>query len=86
LEAARIAKRIVDLLRKGIAPHGRQMLIAILEGMCDDMAWVTLIFDAGHITVRLWTEIHRCRSLLDKFNAKIDSYAVLLFSERRGWW
>ncbi|KAJ7256995.1 hypothetical protein C8J57DRAFT_1721286 [Mycena rebaudengoi] len=76
LEAARIAKRIVDLLRKGTASHGRQTLIATLEGMCDDMARMTLVFDAGHFTDRLWTEVHLCRSLLDGFNAKVDSYAA----------
>ncbi|KAJ7256992.1 hypothetical protein C8J57DRAFT_1649071 [Mycena rebaudengoi] len=76
LEAARIAKRIVDLLRKDTASRGRQMLIAILEGMCDDMARMTLVFDAGHFTDRLWNEVHLCRSLLDGFNVKIDSYAA----------
>ncbi|KAJ7259313.1 hypothetical protein C8J57DRAFT_1340020 [Mycena rebaudengoi] len=76
LEAARIAKRIVDLLRKDTASRGRQMLIAILEGMCDDMARMTLVFDAGHFTDRLWNEVHLCRSLLDGFNVKIDPYAA----------
>ncbi|KAJ7259321.1 hypothetical protein C8J57DRAFT_1515393 [Mycena rebaudengoi] len=79
LEAAKIAKRIVDLLRKGTASHGRQTLIATLEGMCDDMARMTLIFDAGHFTDRLWTEVHLCRSLLDGFNAKINSYEAAGF-------
>jgi hypothetical protein len=79
LEAARIAKRIVDLLRKGTASRGRQALITILEGMCDDMARMTLVFDAGHFTDRLWNEVHLCRSLLDGFNAQIDSYAAAGF-------
>ncbi|KAJ7257000.1 hypothetical protein C8J57DRAFT_554904 [Mycena rebaudengoi] len=87
LEAAKIAKRIVDLLRKGTASHGRQTLIATLEGMCDDMARMTLIFDAGHFTDRLWTEVHLCRSLLDGFSAKINSYegAGFLGILRKAW-
>ncbi|KAJ7482465.1 hypothetical protein FB451DRAFT_120211 [Mycena latifolia] len=75
LEAARIAKRIVDVLRKG--PGGsqrRQTLIATLEGMCEDMSKLTLIFDGGHFTDRLWAEVDLCRSLLNEFSAKINSY------------
>ncbi|KAJ7881225.1 hypothetical protein B0H13DRAFT_2049691 [Mycena leptocephala] len=56
LEAARIAKRIVDVLRKGSGvSHRRQTLIATLEGM-------------------YWAEVDLCRSLLNEFSAKINSY------------
>ncbi|KAJ7017726.1 hypothetical protein C8F04DRAFT_1154853 [Mycena alexandri] len=75
LEAARIAKRIVDVLRKG--PGGsprREELIATLKGMCEDMSKLTLVFDGDHFTERLWAEVDLCRSLLDEFSAKINSY------------
>ncbi|KAJ7724896.1 hypothetical protein B0H16DRAFT_288190 [Mycena metata] len=75
LEAARIAKHIVDVLRKG--PGGsprRAKLIATLKGMCEDMSLLTLVFDGGHFTDRLWAEVDLCRSLLDEFSAKINSY------------
>jgi hypothetical protein len=75
LEAARIAKRIVDVLRKGSGvSHRRQTLIATLEGMCEDMSRLTFVFNAGHFTDRLWAEVDLCRSLLDEFSAKINSY------------
>ncbi|KAJ7191183.1 hypothetical protein GGX14DRAFT_579156 [Mycena pura] len=75
LEAARIAKRIVDVLRKGPGrSHRRQTLIATLEGMCEDMSRLTLVFDGGYFTDRLWAEVDLCRSLLNEFSAKINSY------------
>jgi hypothetical protein len=75
LEAARIAKRIVDVLRKGSGvSHRRQTLIATLEGMCEDMSRLTLVFNAGHFTDRLWAEVDLCRSLLNEFSTKINSY------------
>ncbi|KAJ7259369.1 hypothetical protein C8J57DRAFT_1640115 [Mycena rebaudengoi] len=51
-----------------------QTLTATLERMRDDMARMTLVFDAGHFTDRLWTEVHLCRSLLDEFYAKLKAY------------
>jgi hypothetical protein len=75
LEAAKIAKRIVDVLRKGSGgSQRRQALILTLEGMCDDMARLTLLFDAGSFTDRLWAEVDLCRSLADEVYAKIKSY------------
>ncbi|KAJ7256971.1 hypothetical protein C8J57DRAFT_1721272 [Mycena rebaudengoi] len=87
LEAARIAKRIVDLLRKGTASYQRQKLIATLEEMCNDMARMTFVFDAGHFTEKLRAEVHLCRSLLDGFNTKINSHeaAGFLGSLRKAW-
>ncbi|KAJ7259319.1 hypothetical protein C8J57DRAFT_1472103 [Mycena rebaudengoi] len=73
LEAARIAKRIADLLREGTRSHGRQTLVETLKGMHDDMSQMSLVFGAGHFTDRLWTEVHLCRVLLDEFSAKINS-------------
>ncbi|KAJ7256980.1 hypothetical protein C8J57DRAFT_554718 [Mycena rebaudengoi] len=74
LEAARIAKRIVDLLRKGTASHGRQALVATLQGMCGDMGQMASVFDPGQFTGRLWTEIFLCHSLLEEFYTKLKSY------------
>ncbi|KAJ7877797.1 hypothetical protein B0H13DRAFT_2668264 [Mycena leptocephala] len=78
LEAAKIAKRIVDVLRNGgsnLEARRRQKLISTLEGMCDDMAKLTLVFDEGSFTDRLWAEVALCRSLLAELYAKINSYA-----------
>ncbi|KAJ7278174.1 hypothetical protein C8J57DRAFT_161684 [Mycena rebaudengoi] len=75
LEAARIAKRIIDALRN--APggsHRRRKAIATLEALCDDMAKLTLLFHEGNFTDRLWTEVHLCRVLVDEFSAKLHSY------------
>jgi hypothetical protein len=79
LEAAKIAKRIVDVLRNGASnseAKRRRKLISTLEGMCGDMAKLTLVFDEGSFTDRLWAEVDLCRSLLDEFYAKINSYAA----------
>ncbi|KAJ7620276.1 hypothetical protein FB45DRAFT_929873 [Roridomyces roridus] len=88
LEAAQLAKHIVDMLRK--APGGssrREALIATLESMCADMSRLTLVFDEGNFTDRLWAEIVRCRSLLDEFHTKLKSYEVrgLLGLLRKTW-
>ncbi|KAJ7049053.1 hypothetical protein C8F01DRAFT_1186016, partial [Mycena amicta] len=78
LEAAKIAKRIIDVLRsKGGGSHERQKLISTLKTICDDMAGLTVLPE-GHFTTRLWEEVALCRSLLDQFYAKIQSYASLL--------
>ncbi|KAJ7823448.1 hypothetical protein B0H13DRAFT_2681444 [Mycena leptocephala] len=77
LEAAKIAKHIVDVLRNGASDseaRRRQKLISTLEGICDDMAKLTFLFDAGCFTDRLCAEVDLCRSLLDEFYAKINSY------------
>ncbi|KAJ7061090.1 hypothetical protein C8F01DRAFT_158370 [Mycena amicta] len=77
LEAARIAKRIIDVLRTGGGSHERQKLISTLKTICDDMAGLTVLPET-HFTTRLWEEVALCRSLLDQFYAKIQSYASLL--------
>ncbi|KAJ7716943.1 hypothetical protein B0H16DRAFT_449936 [Mycena metata] len=41
------------------------------------MSRLTLVFNAGHLTDRLWAEVDLCRSLLDEFSAKINSYEAL---------
>ncbi|KAJ7197454.1 hypothetical protein GGX14DRAFT_574235 [Mycena pura] len=75
LEAARIAKHIVDVLRKGPGrSHRRQTLIAILERLCEDMSTLTLVFNGGYFTDRLWAEVDLCCSLLNEFSVKINSY------------
>ncbi|KAJ7633240.1 hypothetical protein FB45DRAFT_523951 [Roridomyces roridus] len=75
LEAARIAKRIIDTLRKTAgSSHRRHQLVAALEGLCEDMSKLTLVFGQGHFTDRLWAEVELCRSLLADFAAKIKSY------------
>ncbi|KAJ7061062.1 hypothetical protein C8F01DRAFT_1138768 [Mycena amicta] len=77
LEAAKIAKRIIDVLRKGGGSHERQKLISTLKTICDDMAGLTVLPE-GYFTTRLWEEVALCRALLDQFYAKIQSYASLL--------
>jgi hypothetical protein len=77
LEAAKIAKRIIDVLRNGASTSEalrRQKLISTLRAMCDDMAKLTFVFDEGTFTERLWAEVDLCRSLLEEFYAKINSY------------
>ncbi|KAJ7061136.1 hypothetical protein C8F01DRAFT_158678 [Mycena amicta] len=77
LEAAKIAKRIIDVLRKGGGSHERQKLISTLKSICDDMAGLTVLPE-GYFTTRLWEEVALCRSLLDQFYAEIKSYVGVL--------
>ncbi|KAJ7071616.1 hypothetical protein C8F01DRAFT_1111245, partial [Mycena amicta] len=77
LEAAKIAKRIIDVLRTGGGSHERQKLMSTLKTICDDMAGLTVLPE-GYFTTRLWEEVALCRSLLDQFYAKIQLYASLL--------
>ncbi|KAJ7061143.1 beta-lactamase/transpeptidase-like protein [Mycena amicta] len=77
LEAAKIAKRVIDVLRTGGGSHERQKLISTLKTICDDMAGLTVLPE-GYFTTRLWEEVALCRSLLDQFYARIQSYASLL--------
>ncbi|KAJ7127835.1 hypothetical protein C8R44DRAFT_99892 [Mycena epipterygia] len=73
LEAAKIAKRIIDVLRKGGGSHERQKLISTLQHICDDMSMLTLLPE-DHFTPRLYNEVVLCRSLLEQFHTKIKSY------------
>ncbi|KAJ6540487.1 hypothetical protein B0H19DRAFT_1077896 [Mycena capillaripes] len=73
LEAAKIAKRMIDVLRKREGSRERQKLISTLKAICDDLAWLTVLPE-GPFTTRLWDEVVLCRSLLlDQFYAKINS-------------
>ncbi|KAJ7620244.1 hypothetical protein FB45DRAFT_148922 [Roridomyces roridus] len=73
LEAAHIAKRIIDVLRSASEQSSRRRaLMATLEGLCDDMSQLTFVFDQDRFTDRLWAEVDLCRSLLDDFSAKIN--------------
>ncbi|KAJ7689834.1 hypothetical protein B0H17DRAFT_1202083 [Mycena rosella] len=76
LEAAKIAKRIIDVLRKGGGSQERLKLILTLQGIYDDMAMLPVLIQ-GHLTTRLRDELVSCRSLLDEFHAKIKSYEGL---------
>ncbi|KAJ7226790.1 hypothetical protein GGX14DRAFT_385589 [Mycena pura] len=73
LEAARIAKRIIDVLRKGGGSREHQRIILTLNGLCEDMAMLTVV-DEGHFSIRLQTEIDLCRSLMTQFYAEIKSH------------
>ncbi|KAJ7061096.1 hypothetical protein C8F01DRAFT_1138899, partial [Mycena amicta] len=78
LEVAKIAKRIIDVLRsKGGGSPERQKLISTLKIICDDMAGLTVLPET-HFTTRLWEEVALCRSLLDQFYAEIKSYVGVL--------
>jgi hypothetical protein len=76
METARIAKRIIDILRTGGASHKHQKIISILKAMHDDMSWLSTVsnVDSSSPAVhhRLLAETALCRSLLDKFYAKIN--------------
>ncbi|KAF7344659.1 hypothetical protein MVEN_01626100 [Mycena venus] len=79
LEAAKIAKQILDFLRTGSAGtqrvlQRRKAVILTLEGLCNDMAALTLFFHEGRFTDRLWVEVHLCRDLVDEFYAQIKPY------------
>jgi hypothetical protein len=73
LEAAKIAKRIMDVLRKGGGSRERQRLITTLQHIWEDMSWLTVLPE-DRFTTRLCDEIALCRSLLDQFHAKIKAY------------
>ncbi|KAF7334071.1 hypothetical protein MVEN_02312700 [Mycena venus] len=73
LDAVKIAKRTIDMLRKGVESHERHRLISTLNGLCEDMATLTVI-EEGRFTIRLRAEIDLCRLLMEQFYAKIKSY------------
>ncbi|KAJ6549541.1 hypothetical protein DFH09DRAFT_1169010 [Mycena vulgaris] len=73
LEAARIAKRMIDVLRKGGGSPERQKLISTLKAICEELSWLMMI-PKDQFTTRLRDELVLCRSLLDQFYAKIKSY------------
>ncbi|KAJ6483030.1 hypothetical protein DFH09DRAFT_408761 [Mycena vulgaris] len=73
LEAARIAKRMIDVLRKGGGSPERQKLISTLKAICEDLSWL-MVLPKDRFTTRLRDELILCRSLLGEFYAKIKSY------------
>jgi hypothetical protein len=77
LEAAKIAKRIIDTLRKGGGSPERQKLILTLDAICKDLALLTVLPE-GHFTIRFRNEVASCHSLLVQFQARIKSYEGLL--------
>ncbi|KAJ7146909.1 hypothetical protein C8R44DRAFT_758463 [Mycena epipterygia] len=79
VETARIAKRIIDVLRSGRASHKRQKVISDLKGMHDDVATLSTLLDLDssspqiqHITDRLSAELTLCHSLMQQLFAKIN--------------
>ncbi|KAJ7477652.1 hypothetical protein FB451DRAFT_191857 [Mycena latifolia] len=77
LEASKIARRIIDVLHKGGGSPERQKLISTLKAICDQLSRLTVL-PGDHFTTRLWDEVVLCRSLLDQFYAKINSYQGFL--------
>ncbi|KAJ6572853.1 hypothetical protein DFH09DRAFT_1079540 [Mycena vulgaris] len=73
LEAARIAKRMMDVLRKGGGSPERQKLISTLKAICEDLSWL-MVLPKDRFATRLRDELLLCRSLLGEFYAKIKSY------------
>ncbi|KAJ7230101.1 hypothetical protein GGX14DRAFT_409971 [Mycena pura] len=77
LESARLAKRIIDVLRSaGSSSSKRQQIISTLEGMHDDMSTLSTLDFHSSLEVqyldRLATEVALCRSLMDRFYARIN--------------
>ncbi|KAJ7086568.1 hypothetical protein C8R44DRAFT_37144 [Mycena epipterygia] len=81
LEAAKIAKSIIDDLRRGGGSHERLKLISTLKALCADLSGLTMLPE-GHFTPRLKDELVSCCSLLGEFHAKVNSYQGLF---RRIW-
>ncbi|KAJ7601560.1 hypothetical protein B0H17DRAFT_1155260 [Mycena rosella] len=77
LEAAKIAKRIIDVLRREGGSCERLRLISTLQHICDYMSRLTVLPDA-HLTTRLRDEVGLCCSLLDRFQKKIKSHESFL--------
>lgn len=80
VETARLAKRIIDVLRSGRASYKRQKVISDLKGMHDDVATLSTLLDLDssspqvqHITSRLSAELALCHSLMQQLFAKINS-------------
>ncbi|KAJ7692878.1 hypothetical protein B0H17DRAFT_1060909 [Mycena rosella] len=79
VETARLAKRIIDVLRSGRASYKRQKVISALKGMHDDVATLSTLLDLDsssphvqYITDRLSIELTSCRSLMQQLFAKIN--------------
>ncbi|KAJ7190262.1 hypothetical protein GGX14DRAFT_606084 [Mycena pura] len=79
LESARLAKRIIDVLRSaGSSSSKRQQIISTLEAMHDDMSTLSTLesFHSSSLEVqyldKLSTEVALCRSLMDRFYARIN--------------
>ncbi|KAJ7312287.1 hypothetical protein DFH08DRAFT_822324 [Mycena albidolilacea] len=85
VETARLAKRIIDVLRNGGTSYKRQKIISALKGMHDDVAGLATVFDVNSLSPEVQSIVHRlsaelalCHSLMDKIYAKLHpSNAVL---------
>ncbi|KAJ7036964.1 hypothetical protein C8F04DRAFT_1257508 [Mycena alexandri] len=79
VETARLAKRIIDVLRSGRASYERQKVISSLKGIHDDVATLSTLLDLNsssphlcYITDRLSAELTACRSLMQRLFAKLN--------------
>ncbi|KAF7333473.1 hypothetical protein MVEN_02363500 [Mycena venus] len=78
LDTARLAKRIIDVLRNGGGSVQRQNLISMLKGLCDDMASLATAFnddlsspEALALAAKLSAEVASCRLLVQQFSTKL---------------
>jgi hypothetical protein len=77
METARLAKRVIDVLRSGGGSLKRQKVISDLKAMHDDVVVLSTAFDVDsqarlqYFADRLATELALCRSLMERFYAKI---------------
>ncbi|KAJ7433212.1 hypothetical protein FB451DRAFT_1314614 [Mycena latifolia] len=85
LETARLAKRIIDVLRGGGCTAERERTISILKSICDDMAKLSAIaaLDSSspeglYFADRLSSEVALCRSLMAQFYSQINPSASVL--------
>ncbi|KAJ7720449.1 hypothetical protein DFH07DRAFT_858568 [Mycena maculata] len=85
LETARLAKRIIDVLRSGGGSQRRQRVISTLHGLCEDMAKVASVVNVDfssaeglHLVARLSSEVASCRSMMDEFSARINAATGVL--------
>ncbi|KAJ7752990.1 hypothetical protein B0H16DRAFT_782946 [Mycena metata] len=79
VETARIAKRIIDVLRSGRASYERQKVISALKGIHDDVATLSTFLDldsssphVSYIAGRLAAELTACHSLMQRLFAKMN--------------
>ncbi|KAJ7113224.1 hypothetical protein C8R44DRAFT_236340 [Mycena epipterygia] len=86
LETARLAKRIIDVLRSasGGSPQ-RHRMISTLKDICDDVSTLTtLAVDVDlsspgvrYFVNRLSVELRLCRALMDRCYAKINAPGII---------
>jgi hypothetical protein len=77
METARLSKRVIDVLRSGQGSLKRQKVISDLKVMHDDVVALSTAFAVDsparlqYFADRLATELALCRSLMERFYAKI---------------